>query len=234
MKDEDARLAICLHGGRNRLQLNSRSVACHGGMQMANDASFDELLRRLRAGDQSAAVQIVDQFARRLTAMARKRLHPHILQKEDPEDVVQSALKSFFRCHELGNFQLDSQHALWALLVRMTLNKCAHRAEYYFAEKRNILNEADHPSSRASSVLEFEALARDPSPDEAAILAEIVERLVIALKPHQQKIVQLSLEGMATPDIATQVNLSPDSVQRVLKGVRERLEGWIATGQETG
>src|SRR5262245_60143033 len=126
------------------------------GAPMSDDNSFADLLCRLRAGDQSAAVQLVDQYARRLTALARKKLHPRILRKEDPEDVVQSALKSFFRRHGLGQFQLDSRQALWALLVRITLHKCGHRAEYYFAEKRNIADEADGPLLDESSVWEFE------------------------------------------------------------------------------
>lgn len=198
---------------------------------MPDDASFADLLGRLRAGDPGAAVQLVDQYARRLTALARKKLHPRILRKEDPEDVVQSALKSFFRRHGQGQFQLDSRHALWALLVRITLHKCGHRAEYYFAEKRNVANEVDSPLPEESSDFEFEALARDPSPDEVAILAETVEQLVRGLAPHQKKIVQFSLEEKSTADIAALVGVSQKSVQRVLKGVRERLEGWIAMGK---
>ena len=96
------------------------------------------------------------------------------------------------------------------------------------AEKRNIIFEADGAKSQESSVLEFQALARDPSPDEVAMLAETIEQLLHGLEPHQQKIVRLSLEERATADIAGLVGVSQKSVQRVLKGVRERLEGWIA------
>jgi RNA polymerase sigma-70 factor, ECF subfamily len=201
---------------------------------MTNNASVMDLLARVRAGDQSAEVRIVDDYARRLVALARKKIDPRILRKEDPQDVVQSALKSFFRCHGLGQFLLDSRQALWALLVRMTLHKCGQRAEYYFAAKRDIAKEVDGPLSQRSSIVEFEALAHDPSPEDVAILAETVEQLILGLKPHQQKIVQLSLEGMTTADISTRIDVSQKSVQRVLKGVRERLKGWIAMGKETG
>ena len=39
---------------------------------MPDDASFDDLLVRLRAGDEAAAALVVDRYAHRLVALARE------------------------------------------------------------------------------------------------------------------------------------------------------------------
>jgi RNA polymerase sigma-70 factor (ECF subfamily) len=196
---------------------------------MSFDLSFVDLLARVRAGDQAAAAQVVDRYARRLVTLARARLDRRILRKEDPEDVLQSVFKSFFRRAGQGQFQLDSADDLWALLVSLTLHKCGHRADYFRAARRSIQREAQ-PQERAteSATAPCEALAREPTPVEAAILAETLERLLDGLEDHQKQIVQLSLEGAAPADIGPQVGVTQRTVQRVLKGVRERLERWRA------
>src|SRR5262249_32747898 len=141
---------------------------CLRGASMPKDSSFTDLVARLRAGDQTAAAVVVDQSACRLIGLARNPLDRRILSKEDPEDVLQSVFKSFFhRCRQ-GQFRLDSREALWALLVSLTLHKCGHRASYYRAGRRNVQREVHQLCSFDSSAREPEALARDPTPEEAA------------------------------------------------------------------
>jgi RNA polymerase sigma-70 factor (ECF subfamily) len=198
---------------------------------MSGELSFAELLCRLRDNDQDAAVELVDRYTRRLVGLAWNHLDSRIRTKEDPQDVIQSVFKSFFHRCTLGQFHLENHDDLWALLVRLTLNKCGHRVEFYEAEKRNIHHETRiHPSTE-SSRMEWEELAREPSPVEAVELADLVEYLLSGLEPHQQEIVRLSLEGEGTAEIATRTGMIQRTVQRVLKGVRERLERWNADAQ---
>jgi RNA polymerase sigma-70 factor (ECF subfamily) len=166
-----------------------------------------------------------------LIALARKKLKSKILRKEDPDDAVQSAFRSFFHRHRLGQFRIGSRDDLWALLVRMTLYKCGHRIEYYHAAMRDVIREAEAPEPSGSSDFRWEALSREPPPDEAAMLNETLERLLSSLKPHQRQIVLLSMEERSTAEIAGMVCVTQKAVQRVLKGVRERLERWIAAAK---
>ncbi len=199
---------------------------------MPDDLLFADLLCRLRGGDQDAAVEIVDRYTRRLVGLAQNHLHSRIRTKEDPQDVVQSVFKSFFHRCALGQFQLGSPDDLWALLVSLTLHKCGHRAEFYAAAKRDIYRETPGRKLPAeSSSLEWESLAREPSPVEAAMLADMIEFLFRSLEPHQQEIVRLSLEGEGTEPIATRTGMTRKTVQRVLKGVRERLQRWNTESQ---
>jgi RNA polymerase sigma-70 factor (ECF subfamily) len=193
---------------------------------MPEDPSFADLLGRLRRGENAAAAVVVDRYARRLIALARAHLDRRILRKEDPEDVLQSVFKSFFQRCGAGQFRLDSRDDLWSLLVSLTLHKCGHRADYFRAARRDIKREAGEPGPMDVSRQEWEALAREPTPPEGVLLAETVERLLDGLEPHQKQIVQLSLEGEAPARIATRVGVTQRTVQRVLKGVRARLERW--------
>jgi len=197
---------------------------------MPDDASFDDLLVRLRAGDESAAAQVVDRYARRLVALARTKLERRILRKEDPEDVLQSVFKSFFHRCGLGQYRLDSREDLWALLVSLTVHKCCNRADYFRAARRDLDREVQSPPLVGSSGAGWEALAREPAPLEAVMLAETIERLLSGLKPHQLEIVRLSLEGEGPAQISARVGVTERTVQRVLKGVRERLERWRTEG----
>jgi len=55
-----------------------------------------ELLERYEAGDPLAARQIYDRYAARLLGLARRMLAEKLAARVDPEDVVQSAYRSFF------------------------------------------------------------------------------------------------------------------------------------------
>jgi RNA polymerase sigma factor (sigma-70 family) len=200
---------------------------------MPDDPSFDDLLVRLRAGDQTAAALVVDQYARRLVGLARANLDRRILRKEDPEDVLQSVFKSFFHRCGLGQFRLDSREELWALLVSLTLHKCGHRVDYHRAARRDVRRETPAQPALDASGSRWEALAREPTPVEAAMLVETLERLLDGLEPHQQEIVRLRLEGVEPAQIAERRGVTQRTVQRVLKGVRERLERWRDPGNES-
>ncbi len=75
---------------------------------MANDPHFDELMARLETGDEDAAVEVCDRFVHGLIALARQHLDGATLRKVDPEDVVQSAYKSFFVKFREGHYHLTN------------------------------------------------------------------------------------------------------------------------------
>jgi len=193
---------------------------------MAADDSFAEVMARLRGGDADAAALVFRRFTHRLIGLARGHLDSRLRRKVDPEDVLQSVFKSFFHRCGNGQFRLDNRDDLWSLLVSLTLHKCGHRADYFRAARRDVQREAGNAASPDASSQEWEALAREPTPPEAALLAETVERLLAGLEPHQKQIVQLSLEGEPPAQIGVVVGVTQRTVQRVLRGVRQRLERW--------
>src|SRR4051812_22678778 len=71
--------------------------------------------------------QALERFTRRLIGLARNHLDARLLYKIDPEDIVQSAYKSFFLRYGDEARAADGWDGLWGLLTRITLRKCADR-----------------------------------------------------------------------------------------------------------
>jgi RNA polymerase sigma-70 factor (ECF subfamily) len=190
---------------------------------MQPDSSFADLMERVRRGDQDAARRIVDTFFRRLIGLARLRLEGPILTKEGPEDVVQSALASFFRRQASDPFELASWDSLWGLLSVITLRKCGHHVEYYLAQCRDIRREIGAADTMADdSTAPWQAIAREPRPEEAVALRDTLGHLLEDMDQRERNIVQQTLEGYSVPQISRKVGRSEYLVRKVLDRVKER------------
>ncbi len=190
---------------------------------MASPISFHDLMARLQAGDSAAAAQLYDRFSQQLIALARSRLDGLIRRKVDPEDVVQSVYKSFFVRFEAGQFELANWNSLWGLLTRITLRKCGHQLEHFRAAKCDLRKEVQ--PNLEDSMPSWQAMAREPTPSEAAVLAETVEQLMRSVSnPIQREIISLSLQGYHPAEISEQINRSERTVHRTLRSVREWLD----------
>ena len=74
-----------------------------------SESSAHQLLERIREGDEQAATELFDRYVDRLIELARSRLSPKLARRLDPEDVVQSACRSFFRLARADRCELVSQ-----------------------------------------------------------------------------------------------------------------------------
>jgi RNA polymerase sigma-70 factor (ECF subfamily) len=183
--------------------------------------SFTNFLTRLQARDDAAAGELFSRFAGQLIALARGRIGSGLRHKVDPEDVVQSAYKSFFHRYGDGNLDAVGWNSLWGLLVLITVRKCAERAAYHLAERRDVNREVAPP---ADSTFRLEPLGREPTPSEAAMLSETVEQLFDDLDEDERPILELSLQGYTTREISQQLGRAERTVRLLREGVRHRLE----------
>ncbi len=187
------------------------------------DPSFDDLMARLRAGDDAAAAAVFDRFARRLVGLARVRLDARLRQKVDPDDVLQSVFRSFFLRHAEGQFTLRDWDSLWSLLTVITVRKCGRWAEHFLAAGRDVGREVAASSEGDESGASWQALARDPTPDEVLALTELVERLMGGLDEREREVVSLHLQGCTVAEVCEQTGRPQRTVYRILDRVRDRL-----------
>jgi RNA polymerase sigma-70 factor (ECF subfamily) len=180
-----------------------------------DDATI-HLLQQWRAGDQQAAGELFRRYANRLIALARTRLSPRLAQRIDPEDVVQSAYRSFFAGAQKGEYDLERGGDLWRLLVAITLHKLHDQARRHGAGKRSV--QAEEPLT--------EDTAREPSPVEALALVDQLQQVMGRLEPEQRRILELRLQGFTFEEIAAEVHLSRRTVCRTLDRVKQWLEEW--------
>ena len=106
--------------------------------QMADSSSITDLVKRLRRGDSDAARELFAYYADRLRRLAEQHLSRRLAGRVEAEDVVQSALRTFFSRSARGEFQIDSRADLWHLLVRITVVKARQQARHHQAARRDV------------------------------------------------------------------------------------------------
>jgi RNA polymerase sigma-70 factor (ECF subfamily) len=192
---------------------------------MAPNPSFDDLMARLRTGDDEAAAQVFNRFANRLIVLARQRLGPRIRQKLDPEDVLQSVFRSFFVHQAAGQITgLESWDSLWAMLVVITLRKCGRQIKFYRSASRDVRREIPVLGADSDSSSDGGTSSDEPTPSEAAMLAETVEQLMNDLDERHRAILTLGLQGFSARDISEKLHCTERMAYRVLDRVKEKLQ----------
>ncbi len=83
--------------------------------------SFADFLTRLQSKDDAAAEELFGRFTHQLIALALRHVNAGLRHKVDPEDVVQSAYKSFFVRYSDGKLNLINWNSLWGLLTLITV-----------------------------------------------------------------------------------------------------------------
>ena len=198
------------------------------------DGASKELLERIRSGDELAAVELMDQYADRLIALARTRLSKKLTRRLDPEDIVQSACRSFFRHAQAGEYQVRDTDDLWRLLAAITVHKVQRQAKRHSAAKRALVREESSGWGGIMQVISPDAFTRDPSPDEAVMLVEETTAMMVGLSPLHRQIVELSLQGKDVAVIAEQVKCSERTVQRAMEQARSLLERRLYADEHCG
>jgi RNA polymerase sigma factor (sigma-70 family) len=176
------------------------------------------LWSRFRSGDSEAGTRLFARYSERLLRLAEQQLSRELAGRLDGEDVVQSALRSFFRRDARGEFQIDSSAQLWRLLVKITLNKARAKARHHKAQVRDV--SADIPGDEAGLA---QLSAHDPTPEEATAMIEEIETLLRGLPESHGQVLRMRLEGHSVAEIAANLGVSRQTVYRALHLFQQRL-----------
>jgi RNA polymerase sigma-70 factor (ECF subfamily) len=190
---------------------------------MELDPDFAHLMEQVRAGDDRAATELVGRYAGPLIALARRRLDGRLCAKLEPEDVLQSVFRSFFLRQADGRLAPRDWDHLWALLVTLTVRKCSGQHDHFRAARRD--HRRDAPAGDVDSP--FEVAGREPTPDQAAALEDLVEQLLRGFDPHDRRIVMLRLQDYSVPEIQADLGCSERTIQRVLRRAKDKLHGML-------
>jgi RNA polymerase sigma-70 factor (ECF subfamily) len=166
---------------------------------------------------------LLDRFSRRLIGLARAHLDAKLQHKIDPEDVVQSAYKSFFLRYDGDEIADQGLDALWRLLTVITVRKCADRIRYHRADCRDMGREVVVESDGQPEPWR-EAIGREPTPEYAAVLAETVEDVLRNVSATERPVIELSLQGYSTQEVSERLGRAERSVRRLRERVRRQLQ----------
>ena len=194
------------------------------------DGSPGSVTNWLRRHDDESTRRIWERYVHRLLDLAGQDLERAVRARIGAEDVVQSAFRTFLRRAKDGQFDVENRERLWSLLTVITLRKCGHHIDYFRAARRDVRREAAPPPGADDSAATWDAIAREPTPDEVVMLTETIQQLMRDLKERDRKILDLALQGEPVPEISRQVGYSERTVERTLERVRKKLEEMRAKG----
>ncbi|MFO0897546.1 MAG: ECF-type sigma factor [Pirellulales bacterium] len=177
-----------------------------------------ELLAHYRAGENAAAAELFERYAVRLTALARGRIGRKLQRRIDPEDVVQSAYRSFFLHAQAGAYEVAEAGDLWRLLAAITLHKFHRQVERHTAAKRSLEREED------SARLEAGCAAEEPSAAEVVGLCEGLEHALASLAVDERLALDHLLAGRSIEELAATLGKTERSARRAVARLREQLE----------
>jgi RNA polymerase sigma-70 factor (ECF subfamily) len=172
---------------------------------MAETATFDEFVKRIRAGDEDAAAELVRQYESAIRLEVRLRLRdPRLRRAFDSLDVCQSVLASFFVRAAAGQFELDSPDQLVRLLVGITRNKVMAQIRRQQAHKR------DHRRAEALDPAVCPVKDEGPSPSQVVAGKELLGELRRRLSDEERQLSELRAQGLGWTEIARELGGTPD------------------------
>lgn len=176
------------------------------------------LLKQFRNGEIDASTELYMKYAGRLIGLTMRKSGADLARQVDPEDIVQSVFRTFFRRVEDGQYDVPEGEEIWKLLLVIALNKIRAVATYHKAAKRDIRRtEGNVPA-------EIYASFSDNRDDVALVsLQMVIDEMMEDLLEVNRRIVMMRIQGFELAEIASHVHRSKRTVERVLQDFRSRL-----------
>lgn len=178
------------------------------------------LLRRYRGGQADAATALYLRYANRLQHLADTQTDPRIALQVDPEGIVQSVFRTFFRRVSDGHYDVIESEELWKLFLVIALNKIRRSANHHRAAKRD----ATGVKSLDDGLLE---VASERDQRALITLRMTIQETLEQVPETQRRVIMLRIEGFEVQEIADQVGRSKRSVERLLQDFRASLRATI-------
>jgi RNA polymerase sigma factor (sigma-70 family) len=124
--------------------------------------------------------------------------------------------RTFYRRNAQGEFRIDCSADLWHLLETITRHKILKHVEKLSAAKRDPKRE-EYPEGDVVP-------GQGPTPEEAAIAADLIENALAGLDESYVAVFNLRLQRHTEEEIAAKLKCSRWSVTSKMKHIRERLE----------
>jgi RNA polymerase sigma-70 factor (ECF subfamily) len=184
-------------------------------------------MRRVRAGDQDAAAELVRRFEPEIHKAIRLPLLSFRLHRVlDSSDISQSVLANFFTCTAAGRFDLDRPEQLVKLLVTMARNQLLDEARKYQASRRDTRRIDETPSEDIMEVVE----GTDPSPSQIVAGHELVQEVYRRLTDEERALAEQRASGLDWATIAGRGGGSAEALRKKLARAIDRVAVQLGLG----
>ena len=183
---------------------------------MTDSQHHKSIAARLKADANLVASELDEQYRARLCQLVEREMNRRFRRKEDPEDVVQSAFRTFYRRNAKGEFHIDSSVDLWRLLETITRHKILKHVEKLGTGKRDTRRE-EYPEGD-------DLRGQAPTPEEAAIAADLMEEALTGLDETYVNVLHMRLQKCTEEEIAAKLGCTRSFVRTKLNRIRDRLQ----------
>jgi RNA polymerase sigma-70 factor (ECF subfamily) len=187
---------------------------------MSESTTFPDFIRRIRAGDDQAAQELVERYEPVIRCEVRLRLRdPRLYSRFDWTDICQSVMASFFLRAASGEYDLQQPDQLLRLLVVMTRHKLANQVRRHRAEMRDCRRlETCDPAYLEGR------LAAVPSPSRLVASRELLDEFRRRLSEEERMLADLRADGCEWTEIAARLGGTADARRKQLARAIDRVE----------
>ncbi len=182
---------------------------------------MSDWLARVLSREPGYELDLVERYTQPLLGLARRQLPERVRRRVDPEDVVQSVYRSFFRRLNEDRFAFEESHDVWRLLAVITFHKARNAVKFHQRSRRDVRRDQGAPAGEESTDLLGELADVTPRDEDVTVLFECLESLLTRLPDNYREIVVRRLEGASIEEVALAVHRSRRTVLRVLAHVQE-------------
>jgi RNA polymerase sigma factor (sigma-70 family) len=178
---------------------------------MSLDESFSRLIGAYEAGDEEAARKLFERIQEPLLAMAAGLIGDWLRPHYDPDDAVNSALRSVFLGIRERKYEYRGRHALYGLAARVLRFKILHAAERFKRQQ-------DHLD------VDFATLAPEAVAEEVAReLHDVIRHVLEKQNDRDAQMYRLWCEGYKHYEIADRHAVSRCTVTRVVNRINDQI-----------
>jgi RNA polymerase sigma-70 factor (ECF subfamily) len=190
---------------------------------MLDDQEFNGFVKRVRAGDEQAASELVRRYEPEIRREVRLRLRdPRLRRDFDSVDICQSVLASFFVRAALGQYELERPEQLLKLLVTMARNKLVHQVRKQRSQRR------DNRRLEAAGQEKLASVAGGANPSELVARQELLQVFRNRMSAEERQLVELRSQGRDWAEIAAEVGGTAEARRKQLARALDRI------GQQLG
>jgi RNA polymerase sigma-70 factor (ECF subfamily) len=175
---------------------------------LAEDESFVDLVRKVRAGDADASAELVRRYEPAIRIVVRGRLtDPGLRRLLDSMDICQSVFANFFVRATAGEFELDRPERLIHLLATMARNRVTDHALQQRAARRDYRRIERIPDDGARFV------DTGPSPSDEVSGKELLEAFRSKLSAQERYLADERSRGRPWAEIAAEIGGKADALR---------------------
>ncbi len=192
---------------------------------MSQDDRFADFIRRIRAGDHTAAEELVRLYEPVVRRVIRHNMSdPRMTRMFDSVDICQSIWTSFFVRVSAGQFDLESPGQLTNLLMAMAKNKLAFQSRRNRFQKRDV-RRIDPTGAPLETISD-----QQPTPSECVSAKELFSKMQSSLTDEERQISELRRAGLAWEAIATTLGGTAQARRMQLDRAADRVTRQLGLG----